>query len=226
MKIIRIRPSKGNKREKAAVALYTVAFIPDDLRLDDDSFALYCKEYCKYGIIHKCRAQCNKGGEYGRLMHIWEKRGYLIDLFQRYCLFLKEEFKLTIEQAILRHEIYYHMARTDVESGDVSRLFVPLYEDSNSTVVCPDKKYVASFMKSDSHNWLRLYAVKYQDEDNKTNYIITGGAIKLSKDSAGVSSISDEEERKMNSVIKYLETNNITSRFQIERVVFQARTVI
>ena len=155
-------------------------------------------------------------------MHIWEEMGYLASFFQKHLAFFKAEYGLSVNDAILHQLLFVSVARKAIETGDIKKLFVPFQDEKYLSVQSSEEKVVAFFSKPSSRNWLRIYAVRFQDEDGKENYIITGGAIKTLRDSIGISSVS-EEEAKMDLVIRYLENNIITDREQIERVVLQTR---
>lgn len=222
MKLVRVRPKKKKKRLQAKVALYTVAF--DDLgeqRLWDSSFSYYCKELCTYGIVRECKRRCDEDGEYGRLLHLWERQGYLLKFFsnQKDKLNTERYRFITVQEALRRHAILLDEIRRRLATDDLENLFVPLYKNPDKTVKWPDNKFKSKYHNIDFENWIRIYAVRFVEEDTgKINYIITGGGIKL------VGTMSDftpleYEEKKQEKVIQFLIDNGYTTREMIETVI-------
>ena len=222
MFIIAVRPKKRGRRKKVRVALYTVAF--DDmgeLRLHDSSFSKYCKELCIHRIRRECSFQCNEDGEYGRLLHIWSQQGYLIAFFsnQKDRLNTERYGYITVREAIERHKILLHDIRQVLERGDLESLFVPLYKNPDNLVRWPESKYKSVYHNKVFENWIRIYAVRFVEEDTGlTNYIITGGGIKLVRKMSDFAPI-ENEERKQEKVIQYLIEYGITTRDKIEVVI-------
>lgn len=222
MRLIRVRPQKKTKRMQAKVALYTAAF--DDLReqrLRDSSFSTYCKGLCPYNVVRKCECQCNDDGEYGRLLHIWEQQSYLITFFsnQKDKLNTERYGHITVQEAIRRHAILLYEIRRRIATGNLEALFVPLHENPNKAVKWPDNKFKSKYRDFEFENWIRIYAVRFVEEDTgKINYIITGGGIKLVEKMSDFTPLQ-YEERKQDLVIQYLIDNNFTTRDNIETVI-------
>lgn len=222
MKLIRVRPKKKIKRMQAKVALYTVAF--DDLgeqRLRDSSFSSYCKGLCPYGAVRECKRQCDEDGEYGRLLHIWEQQGYLLTFFsnQKDKLNTDRYGHITVQEALRRHGILLNEIRRRIATDNLERLFVPLHENPNKAVKWPDSKFKSKYRDIEFENWIRIYAVRFVEEDTgKINYIITGGGIKLVGKMSEYTPL-EYEERKQEKVIQYLIDNEYTTRDKIETVI-------
>lgn len=221
MKLIRVRPKKKIKRKQAKVALYTVAF--DDLgeqRLRDSSFSRYCKGLCPYGIVRECKRQCDEDGEYGRLLHIWEQRGYLLIFFsnQKDKLDTDRYGHITVQEALRRHAILLNEIRRRIETDDLESLFVPLHENPNKAVKWPDRKFKIRYRDIEFENWIRIYAVKFVEETGKINFIITGGGIKLVGKMSEYTPL-EYEEKKQEKVIQFLIDNEFTTRDKIEALI-------
>ena len=222
MRLVKVRPRKKTKRIKTKVALYTVAF--DDLgeqRLRDSSFSRYCKEFCPHRVNRECKRQCDKEGEYGRLIHIWEQRGYLITFFsnQKDKLNTDRYGHIDIQEAIRRHEVLLKEIIRLLATGDLESLFVPLHDKPNKAVKWPDSKFKCKYRNIEFENWIRIYAVRFVEKDSgKINYIITGGGIKLVEKMSEYAPL-EYEERKQEKVIQYLIENGFTTRDQIETVI-------
>lgn len=222
MKIVRVRPKKKGKRLKAKAALYTVAYGDvNELRRHDSSFSSYCKDFCPLGIKRGCKYSCNEDGEYGRLLHLWSQQGYLLAFFSNQKDRLKTDRygHITVSQAIRRHGVLLNKIRSVLETGDLNSIFDPLYQNPSKEVIWPEKKFKFKYRTEEYENWIRIYAVRFVEEDTGiVNYIITGGGIKL------VGKMSDfapleYEERKQEMVINFLIENGLTTRERIEAVV-------
>lgn len=221
MDIIAVRPKRRGRRRKAKAALYTVAFDVSELRFHDSSFSKYCKELCVYRIRRECAYQCNKDGEYGRLLHIWRQMGYLISFFsnQKDKLNSERYGHITVSEAIVRHEKLLDDLEEILMHGDLESLFVPLHKNPNGSVLWPESKLKSKYRCEDFENWIRLYAVRFVEEDTgQVNYILTGGGIKLVGKMSGFAPL-EYEERKQEKVIQFLIDNEITTRDKIETVI-------
>lgn len=222
MKIVAVRPKRKRKRKDKKVALYTVAFEPGELRQHDSSFSKYCKELCEHRIRRECNTQCNIDGEYGRLLHIWERQGYLIAFFsnQKDKLSTDRYGNITVGQAVARNRIFLNELRQAVQTGDLDDVFQPLYDNEPSKdVQWPESKFKLKVNDVNYENWLRIYAVRFvEKETGLVNYIITGGAIKLVRTMAEFAPMA-YEERKQEKVIKYLLDKELTTREEIEKVI-------
>ena len=106
-----------------------------------------------------------------------------------------------------------------IAKGDLNGFFIPLHNNPNKFVKWPDSKLKSHYRDEEIENWIRIYAIRFIEEDTgKVNYIITGGAIKLVGVMSDYATI-ENEERKQECVIKYLIDNNLTTRDCIEAVV-------
>lgn len=222
MKLVKVRPQKKGKRIRARVALYTVAFDElEEQRRWDSSFSNYCKGLCPYSINHKCGNQCYIDGEYGRLLHIWKQQGYLITFFsnQKDRLDTERYGHISVQEAIRRHLILLDEIRRAIATGDLENLFVPLYENPNRVVKWPSIKLKSKYRHNEFENWIRIYAIKFVEEDTGwINYIITGGGIKLVEKMSDFTPLQ-HEETKQEQVIRYLVDNGFTTRESIETVI-------
>lgn len=219
MRIIAIRPKKRRRRRKAKAALYTVAFGKGELRLHDSAFDGFCKTDCGYS--HNCNEECNADGEYGRLLYIWRQQGYLIRYFSNWRQKLNTDRygHISVLDAIKRHQTLLSAVENCLLHDNLANVFEPLYKNTDGNVYFPKSKFKLKVKHSEYENWLRIYAVKYTDEETGVeNYIITGGGIKL------VAKMSDNatieyEEKKQEAVIDFLIEKEITTRDKIETLI-------
>ena len=222
MKVVAIRPRRRNRRLKARAALYTVVFSPGELRRHDSSFDGFCRNDCEYSIGQKrCGEQCCEGGEYGRLMYLWRQNGYLIRYFKNNIKYLQTDRygHLEIVQAIQRHKQLVVAIDDFLQHGDLGTLFIPLYKSPDGKVYHPESKFKSHLYTEFFENWIRIYAVKYDDDESgEENYIITGGGIKLVGKMSD-SAVIEYEEAKQNVVIQYLIDNGVTTREKIELLI-------
>ena len=222
MRLIRVRPQKRRKRRQARVALYTVAF--DDLeeqRLWDSSFSSFCQCLCPYGTIWGCNRRCDEDGEFGRLLYIWSQQGYLLKFFsnQKDKLNTNRYGHITVQEALRRHAILLNEIRKCLATANLEDLFVPLHKNPNKSVKWPDSKFKSKYHDIEFENWIRIYAIRFVEEDTgKINFIITGGGIKLVEKMSDFAPLQ-YEERKQENVIQYLIDNDYTTRDQIESVI-------
>ena len=222
MRLVKVRPRKKKKRMRVKAALYTVAY--DDmgeLRLHDSSFSRYCKDLCPHCLRKECKCQCNEVGEYGRLLHLWSQRGYLISFFsnQRAKLNTARYGFISVQDAIMRHEVLLNEIQKLLSTGDLESFFVPLHDHPNKAVKWPDSKLKSKYCNEEFENWIRVYAVRFvEEETGNINYIITGGGIKLVGKMSEFTPL-EYEERKQEKVIQYLLDNDFTTRDRIETVI-------
>ncbi len=145
-----------------------------------------------------------------QLFENWEDPEYLFDFFTKYEEDLNGDFyQNTIEEAI-------HHTREDAEllkeallqrkdegklidQNDFEALFKPL--STNEYTFKFHKRHKAYGPMSNS--WLRIYAIKIED-----NFIITGGAIKLTK-TMQERPHTQEQLSKLNRVINELQAQGI-----------------
>lgn len=111
----------------------------------------------------------------------WNNQDWLLDFFIANSYDLSSYFKITnINQAIYdtisdAHKLECVILES-IERGTLDSLFKPLNNLSASEVYLGKEKAKGSKIhKHDS--WLRLYAIRFQ----KNSFLITGGAIKLTK---------------------------------------------
>ncbi len=222
MKLIQVRPKKKRRRMQVKAALYTIAY--DDmgeLKRHDSSFDRYCKDFCPYGLKQECKYKCNEVGEYGRLLHLWRQQGYLIAVFslQKAKLNTPRYGNITVKEAIERHEILLNEIQNELSTGNLESFFVPLHDNPNRAVKWPDNKIKSKYRDEEYENWIRIYAVRFVEEDTgNVNYIITGGGIKLVEKMSEFAPL-EYEEKKQEIVIQYLIDNNYTTRDRIETVI-------
>lgn len=221
MRIIAIRPKKHWKRVVARSALYTVAFSPAELRVHDSSFDGFCRNDCEYAQGRPCEGQCCFWGEYGRLLYLWSKNGYLMRYFRNNSKYLNTDRynHISIVQAIQRNKQLVAEVDDYLHHGDLREFFIPLYKNPDNKVYHPESKFKSHLYVEDHENWIRIYAVKYRDdESSEDNYIITGGGIKLFGKMSD-NAVVEYEEQKQNAVIKFLVDNGLTTRDKIEQLI-------
>ena len=120
--------------------------------------------------------------EFRRLMNLWKDIAYLAGFFEahRFDLVVASNQYISIEDAIfetvdeavaLQMKIYHLATKEDAEG--LERLFRPLHVRLDRDGYFSERKAYGVKRKS----WLRLYALKTIDGA----YLITGGAIKLTK---------------------------------------------
>ncbi len=95
---------------------------------------------------------------------------------------------------------------------------IPLYNNGSKTANHPELKFKSDPHFGEYNNWIRIYALRYVDDDNVCNYIITGGGIKVFGKMSD-NAVTEYEEEKMNLVIDYLIEKGISTREQIETLV-------
>ena len=134
MKFFAVRPQKARRRKAAKVALYTVAFSKEELRLHDSSFGGFCKTDCEYSS--NCNEECNAKGEYGRLLFIWNHAGYLIRNFRNWQHKLNSDRygHISIPKAIIRHKVLLSAVESSLLNDDLSEVFEPLYRNPDGRV--------------------------------------------------------------------------------------------
>lgn len=94
-----------------------------------------------------------------------------------------------------------------------------MHKNPNKEVKWPDSKFKFRYHDIEFENWIRIYAVRFVEEDTgKINYIITGGGIKLVEKMSDFTPLLNEE-RKQEMVIQFLIDNNYTTRDSIETVI-------
>lgn len=119
--------------------------------------------------------------ELSRIVNLWKDLEYLFNYFDRNVDYLEGSFwnGITIEDLTdktleLLDDIYddiIRCAEDDNESG-LDAMFWPLRNDTNRGQIILGKSKLKK-----AHNWLRFYALKVEPNV----YVITGGAIKLTK---------------------------------------------
>ena len=126
---------------------------------------------------------------------------------------------VTVQEALKRHGVLMNEIRRRIATDDLERLFIPLHENPNKAVKWPDSKFKSKYHDVEFENWIRIYAIRFVEEDTgKVNYIITGGGIKLVEKMSDFAPLQ-YEERKQEKVIQYLIDNEYTTRDKIETVV-------
>ena len=112
-----------------------------------------------------------------------------------------------------------HDIQLIIEKGDIDSLFVPLHKNPNKSVKWPESKFKSKYHNDDFENWIRIYAVRFTEEDTGlVNYIITGGGIKLVGKMSEFTPL-EYEERKQEMVIQFLIDSGMTTRDRIETVI-------
>ncbi len=131
---------------------------------------------------------CNNCDEFNRLFTNWQDPEYLEGFFNKYKEDLQRPFynRISIEEAIQKtiDEAYefeqkiLSVAEKGKESisESLQTLFKPLYNRENE--IYPIPKYQKSKVYGSNYkSWLRIYALRLEENV----FIITGGAIKLTK---------------------------------------------
>ena len=220
MRVLAIRPKSNYKRKRIKVAVYTVAFDIKQMRTHDSSFKDFCKKDCEFAF--NCKEQCNKNGEYGRVIYIWNQNGYLYRYFKNQFknLNCKRYDYINAAEAIKLHKQFLLSVEQFIISGNFEKSFVPLYKNPSSSVIHPEFKYKLHLFDNYYENWIRIYALRFKEDNGIINYIITGGAIKLVRKMSDYPVI-EYEERKQEQVIKFLIENGYTTREKIELLQFE-----
>ena len=221
MRFFAVRPKRRQRRKRTKIALYTVAFNLSELRRHDSSFDYFCKNHCEYNCSGSCGEICNEKGEYGRLLYIWCQQGYLMRFFTtfRHLINTDRYGNIDIKEAITRHKLFLVEVEDYLLRGDLSKFFISLYKNPSSKEYHSECKFKSHLLHPKFENWIRIYAVKYKDNDSDIeNYIITGGAIKL-VEKMSESAVVEYEEQKQDIVIKYLIDNNLATREEIEKLI-------
>ena len=125
--------------------------------------------------------------EFSSLFNNWQDPEYLDNFFNKHKQDLQKEFFncISIEEAILKtiDEAYEFQQKilsiaengTDELSQNLQTLFIPLNNYEKEIYPIPD--YQKSKAYGSKKSWLRMYAIRIEENV----FIITGGAIKLTK---------------------------------------------
>ena len=133
---------------------------------------------------------------------IWLNSFFLanqIDLLSYYCVSIEEAILHTIEDSDKLETALFQLATGD----DLDKLFRPLDNDeTGSSLLQKDKARLKN--RPQHSSWLRIYAIRLSNG----SYIITGGAIKLTRTMAERSHTQAELE-KIERVRNYLLSEHI-----------------
>jgi len=125
--------------------------------------------------------------EFSRLFNNWQDPEYLDNFFNKHKADLQKEFynyisiedaiQKTIDEAYKFQQKILLIAEKGKEnfSKSLQTLFVPLYNSEKEVYPIPD--YQRSKTYGSHKSWLRIYAIRIEENV----FIITGGAIKLTK---------------------------------------------
>ena len=138
----------------------------------------------------------------------WNDTGYLLDFFRKNCDDLVSYFKITkLEDAIydtMEDSDALECLILDIEpEANLDELFRPLENSRTSEMMLSKEK--ARLKNRPKHaSWLRIYAIKL----NPGIYVITGGAIKLTRTMQEREHTLKELE-KMEKIRQYLVANKV-----------------
>ncbi|WP_321298941.1 hypothetical protein [Marinifilum fragile] len=132
-------------------------------------------------ILYAIKYDGEQSDEFERLFDLWRDPEYLEEFFEEHksdinggfwgCISIEEAILKTLSDAQHFEDRFQELSKH--QSGDLlsalSKLFKPLHD--SQTRVIPLNKSKAR------ETWLRIYALRLDDDA----YIITGGAIKLTK---------------------------------------------
>lgn len=161
--------------------------------------------------------------EWERLMELWNDTEYVTDYCYKNQSFLSDPHfeKASIQDIIdkIRKEVEYleeylddftNGTFTNAKAENLQAIFLPL---KNNQTTLPDLQ-MTKFKHTDRRSFrkpiLRIYALRV----GVNTFIITGGAIKLTKTMEGHPDTKKELE-KINAVRKYLLYHNITDKEQL-----------
>lgn len=111
----------------------------------------------------------------------WNDQDWLMDFFQANSSDLSRYFKITnLNQAIFDTITDAHMLECvildSIASDKLDALFKPL-ENLRASEVMLGKEKAKGHRRNHHDSWLRLYAIRFQ----QNSYLVTGGAIKLTR---------------------------------------------
>lgn len=150
--------------------------------------------------------------EFERLFDLWKDTEYLYNFFEYYQEYLNDSFwttKSINDIAIETRKLAFRFKRNLVayqNQNYLDEIFEPLSQTSFVE---------GSLRKSKAkQSWLRIYALKV----NKSDFIITGGAIKLTQ-KMDEHEITKHEKEKIEKCRNYLIENGITDIEQIISII-------
>lgn len=158
-----------------------------------------------------------------RNIDLWIDTEYLREFFKRheedlknYCLFhnmhysINDAVKKTMNDIEKLEEILVDKAENGIYNVDkeLETLFKPLH--NNETEVYPLQESKATLTKE---TWLRLYAIRIDTH----LYVITGGAIKLTK-TMNERDHTKLELTKMNQTIRYLRNKGLINENEFQKL--------
>ncbi len=155
----------------------------------------------------------NENDEFERIFDLWkEDVEYLFNFFEEHKADLQGGFfgdisvedavYLTIEEATEFERYIREIAEEGIHNPDASLdvlVFRPLHDNETSTKRVQSKAY-----GSEDNSWLRIYAIRL----GNNQYIVTGGAIKLTK-AMQDRPHTDLELKKLKTVSTYLKDEGI-----------------
>ena len=121
---------------------------------------------------------------FGQLIEDWTDPFYLEQFFEdnegdlangfygKYSLTIDEAIELTVRNARKLQALFYGVATKKRAAKSLESLFLPYHANANAQLLNKEKSKLGEFP-----DWLRIYAIRV----NPDNYVITGGAIKLTR---------------------------------------------
>jgi len=158
----------------------------------------------------------NAQDEFERLFSNWSDTAYLYEFFEvNYndlnSGYYKEKFSIeqavfrTLEEAALLEQKLYNIAEKGQNHPlvNLQNIFKPLHKNENHVYPPPSLQHSKAY-GTQRRSWLRVYALRI----DKNLFIITGGAIKLTRDMNTRQHLIAELD-KLNHVKQFLITQNI-----------------
>lgn len=113
-------------------------------------------------------------GKYSFIFAHWEsvKEDLVRGFYGKYNITIDEVINLTVRNAREFQALFYEVATKKKAAKTLESLFLPYYQNAYVQELNKEKAKLGEFP-----NWLRIYAIRV----NPDYYVITGGAIKLTR---------------------------------------------
>jgi hypothetical protein len=157
--------------------------------------------------------------EFKKVFNLWHDTELLKEFFEKNrndlqsghfgTISIEDAVIITLRTALEMEQILFDLAKKPIEDQNkyLDSLFEPLHERNEGEELEKSKA---------KHNWLRIYALKLTDN----TYIVTGGAIKLTKAMADRKHTNNELKKLDNCRSYLLQNHIITPDNIIEEVEF------